>query len=385
MRRTLFIAISGLFLTMTMLRGAEGKKQPDYLIYIGTYTGPSSKGIYAYRFDANTGKATELGAAGEIANPSFLALDPSRTLLYAVSEISNFHNQHTGAISSFRINPKTGKLTLLNQVSSAGAGPCFIALDRTGKHLLAANYEAGSVAVFPILPEGRLGSATSIIQHSGHGADAERQQGPHPHWIGLSANNKFAVTADLGLDKLFVYRFDPSTGSLAKDNATPFSLPPRSGPRHLTFDSSGKFGYVINEMSSTLTVFSFDQERGNLREIQTISTLPGDFAGKNDTAEIALHPNGKFLYGSNRGHDSIAVYAVNPKNGTLATIEYVPSGGAKPRSFEIDPSGSYLFVANQISNKVVIFRIDRNTGRLTPTGEALDVPSPVCIKFLALK
>jgi 6-phosphogluconolactonase len=384
MQRALSIAISGLVLTVTMVSGADGK-QPSYLIYVGTYTGPSSKGIYAYRFDAKTGKAEELGLAAETANPSFLTLDPSRSFLYAVNEISNFHNQHTGAISSFRIDPKTGKLTLLNQVSSAGAGPCFIALDRTGKHLLAANYEAGSVAVFPILPDGRLGAATSSIRHSGHGADPERQEGPHPHWIGLSVNNKLAVTTDLGLDKLFVYRFEPSTGSLAGTSSTSFSLPPRSGPRHFTFDSSGKFGYLISEMSSTITAFSFDQESGALHELQTISTLPKDFAGNNDTAEIAIHPDGKFLYGSNRGHDSIAVFAVDQKSGNLTSIERVPSGGVKPRTFEIDPSGSYLFVANQISNKVVIFRIDRNTGQLTPAGEELDVPSPVCVKFLALQ
>jgi 6-phosphogluconolactonase len=385
MQCALSIAISGFVLTIAMLTGAEGKKQPGYLIYVGTYTGPSSKGIYAYRFDAKTGKAEELGLAAETANPSFLTLDPSRSFLYAVNEISNFHGQHTGAISSFRIDPKTGKLTLLNQASSAGAGPCFIALDRTGKHLLAANYEAGSVAVFPILPDGRLGAATSSIQHSGHGADPERQEGPHPHWIGLSANNKFAVTTDLGLDRLFVYRFDPSTGSLGETGATSFSLSPRSGPRHFTFDSTGKFGYLINEMGSTITVFSFDQESGALHEAQTISTLPKDFEGKNDTAEIAIHPNGKFLYGSNRGHDSIAVFAVDQKSGNLTNIERVPSGGVKPRTFEIDPSGSYLFVANQTSNNVVIFRIDRNTGHLTPTGDALDVPSPVCVKFLALQ
>ena len=385
MQRALSIAISGLVLTITMVSGADGNKQPSYLIYVGTYTGPSSKGIYAYRFDAKTGKAEELGLAAETANPSFLTLDPSRSFLYAVNEISNFHNQHTGAISSFRIDPKTGKLTLLNQVSSAGAGPCFIALDRTGKHLLAANYEAGSVAVFPILPDGRLGAATSSIRHSGRGADPERQEGPHPHWIGLSVNNKLAVITDLGLDKLFVYRFEPSTGSLAGTSSTSFSLPPRSGPRHFTFDSSGKFGYLISEMSSTITAFSFDQESGALHELQTVSTLPKDFAGNNDTAEIAIHPDGKFLYGSNRGHDSIAVFAVDQKTGNLTSIERVPSGGVKPRTFEIDPSGSYLFVANQISNKVVIFRIDRNTGQLTPAGEALDVPSPVCVKFLALQ
>lgn len=372
-----------LLLALTMFARAEAMKSGGYLMYVGTYTGPSSKGIYVYKFDEKTGKITEMGLAAEAANPSFLAVDPSQKFLYAANEIGDFQGQRAGSVSAFRIDRGTGKLRLLNQVSSGGSGPCFAAFDRSAKYLLTANYEGGSIAVFPILPDGSLGAATSSIQHSGHGPDPERQEGPHPHWIGLSANNRFAVVSDLGLDKIFTYRFDPATGKLAEAGRQAFSLPPRSGPRHFAFDQRGRFGYIINEMSNTVTAFAVDQSSGELRELQSISTLPEDFKAHNDTAEIAIHPSGKFLYGSNRGHDSIAVFAIDPQKGTLTSIEYVASGGVKPRTFEIDPSGNYLLVANQISNKIVVFRIDSQTGRLTATGEALEVPSPVSIKFVA--
>jgi 6-phosphogluconolactonase len=389
MRRYVSIALSVLFLMTTMLRAAEqnagqNRKRPSYLVYIGTYTSPSSKGIYAYRFDAATGRSTKLDLAAETTNPSFLVINPDRTRLYAVNEISNFENQKTGAISSFAIDRETGKLTFLNKVSSAGAGPCYLALDRNAKHLLAANYDGGSVAVFPIMPDGRLGEASATAQHQGHGADPERQASPHPHWIGLSADNRFAVAADLGVDKVFIYRFDEPKGNLVPSTPDFVSLPPGSGPRHFTFHPNGKFGYVVNEMSSTVTGFSYDAKNGGLHEIQSISTLPESFKGHNDTAEIQIHPNGKFLYVSTRGHDSIAVFAINGKNGTLRNIEYASSGGKTPRTFEIDPSGSYLFAANQRSDKVDIFRIDAKSGRLTPTGEVLGVSSPVCVKFVAL-
>jgi 6-phosphogluconolactonase len=389
MRRFISIALSGICLVTAMLWGAEKNagqngRRPSYLVYVGTYTGPSSKGIYAYRFDAVAGKSTKLGVAAETTNPSFLVINPDRTRLYAVNEISNYENQNTGSISSFSIDRETGKLTFLNKVSSGGAGPCYLALDRTAKYLLAANYDAGTVAVFPVMPDGRLGAASATVQHQGHGADPERQASPHPHWLGLSPDNRFAVAADLGVDKVFIYRFDAAHGSLVPATPNSVSLPPGSGPRHFTFHPNGKFGYVVNEMGSTVTGFSYDAKNGALHEIQSISTLPESFKGHNDTAEIQIHPNGKFLYASNRGHDSIAVFAVNSKNGALKSIEYVSSGGKTPRTFEIDPSGSFLFAANQRSDRVDIFPIDVKSGRLTPTGEVLDVPSPVCIKFVAL-
>ena len=385
MLRSISIVLSGFCLTTVFLWGAEQSgKKTSYLVYIGSYTGPSSKGIYGFKFNVATGKSEKLGVMAETENPSFLAIDPSHTHLYAVNEISNYENQKTGAISSFAIDRKTGKLNLLNQVSSAGAGPCFVALDRAAKHLLVANYEAGSLAVLPIMKDGKLGASSAAIQHHGQGGDPKRQEGPHPHWIGLSADGRYAVTTDLGLDTLFTYPFDPTAGSLAENEAQITSLPAGSGPRHFTFDASGKFGYVVNEMSSTVTAFSYNAKNGALREIQTISTLPKGFKSQNDTAEIEVHPSGKFLYASNRGHDSIAVFAIDRKNGSLRNIEYAASRGKTPRTFEIDPTGSYLFAANQRSDRVDVFRIDSKSGRLTPTGEALDVPSPVCIKFVAL-
>jgi 6-phosphogluconolactonase len=364
-------------------RAAESAQtKGELFVYVGTYTGPTSKGIYAYRFDA-AGRLTPLGLVAESVNPSFLAVDPSRRFLYAVNEISNFGGQKSGAVSAFAIDRGTGKLTFLNQVSSRGAGPCHVGLDKTGKYVLVADYEAGSVAVFPVLADGRLGEASAFVQHQGHGVNPERQEGPHAHSIALSPDNRFALAADLGLDELLVYRFDATQGSLAA-NRPPFAkVHPGAGPRHFDFSPSGKFVYLINEMGSTVTAFSYDAARGALRELQTISTLPKDFKGQSDAAEVQVHPSGKFLYGSNRGHDSIAVFAIDARNGTLAPAEHVLTQGKTPRNFAIDPTGSYLFAANQDSNNIVVFRIDSQTGHLTPTGQVLEVSSPVCVTFAA--
>jgi 6-phosphogluconolactonase len=385
-RRSIFIAILIFLLTAVFLWGAQqGAGKGSYLMYIGTYTEHSSKGIYAYRFNAETGKATSLGIAAETTNPSFLAVDPTKKFLYAVNEISEYEGQKTGGVSAFVIDPKTGKLTFLNEVSSEGPGPCHITLDRTGKYVLVANYDGGSLAAYPMLDDGRLGKPSAKVQHSGHGADPERQGKPHAHWIGLSPDNRFAFAVDLGLDKVLIYRFDPAKGTLVPNDPAFAAVDPGAGPRHFSLDPSGKFGYVINELGSTITAFSHDAKAGALQKMQTISTLPEDFKGKNDTAEIVVHPNGKFLYGSNRGHDSIAVFAINRANGSLKPIDYVSTQGKTPRNFEIDPSGGYLFAADQDSDKVVVFRIDPNTGHLTPTGEVLQVPSPVCVRLVALQ
>jgi 6-phosphogluconolactonase len=385
-RRSIFIAILIFLLTAVFLWGAQqGAGKGSYLMYIGTYTEHSSKGIYAYRFNAETGKATSLGIAAETTNPSFLAVDPTKKFLYAVNEISEYEGQKTGGVSAFVIDPKTGKLTFLNEVSSEGPGPCHITLDRTGKYVLVASYDGGSLAAYPMLDDGRLGKPSAKVQHSGHGADPERQGKPHAHWIGLSPDNRFAFAVDLGLDKVLIYRFDPGKGTLVPNDPAFAAVDPGAGPRHFSLDPSGKFGYVINELGSTITAFSHDAKAGALQKMQTISTLPEDFKGKNDTAEIVVHPNGKFLYGSNRGHDSIAVFAINRANGSLKPIDYVSTQGKTPRNFEIDPSGGYLFAADQDSDKVVVFRIDPNTGHLTPTGEVLQVPSPVCVRLVALQ
>jgi 6-phosphogluconolactonase len=363
---------------------APSPKQGQYLFYVGTYTeeGSASKGIYAYRFDAATGQATSLGLAAETTNPSFVALAPSGRYLYAVNEVQNYKGPNSGGVSAFSVDQATGKLTFLNEVPSRGADPCYIIVDKSGKYVLVANYTGGSIAVFPVLEGGKLGEASSFVQHTGHGADPKRQEGPHAHSIDLSPDNQFAFVDDLGLDELLAYKFDRAKGSLTPNDPPYTKLDPGAGPRHFALHPSGKFAYVVAEMQSTVTALSIDLKTGSLQRLQTISALPKGFAGENDDAEIHIHPNGKFLYASNRGHDSIAVFAIDPGKGTLTPIDDVPTQGKIPRSFEIDPTGQFLFAENEKSNDIVIFRIDEKTGRLSPTGQKLDVAEPVCVKFV---
>lgn len=364
---------------------ATHKDRPtnEYIVYVGTYTGPKSEGIYAYRFEESTGKLVSLGVAAKTVNPSFLAVDPNRRILYAVNEIDNYKGEKTGGVSAFTIDHETGKLTFLDEVISRGAGPCHISLDKTGKYVMVANYSSGTVAVFPVLEDGRLGNATAFDQRHGSSVNHEQQEGPHAHSIGVTPDNRFVLSADLGLDELLVYRFDAAHGTLAPGEPPFAKIHAGSGPRHFAISPNGKFVYVISEMGSMLTAFSYNAARGTLRELQEISTLPKDFKGKSNCAEVVVHPSGKFLYGSNRGHDSIAVFAIDPHKGTLTPVEFVSTGGKEPRNFALDPTGNYLFAANQNSDTLVVFRIDPKTGRLTPTGEMADVPSPVCVTFVA--
>ena len=356
-----------------------------FLVYVGTYTGPKRKGIYVYRMDPATGTMTSLGVAAEIKSPSFLAIHPNRRFLYAVNEIDEFAGKKSGAVSAFAIHPETGKLTFLNQQPSGGGGPCHLVVDKAGTHVLLANYDGGSVEVLPVQEDGRLGEPSAFIQHNGSSVDPQRQEGPHAHSINLDAANRFAVAADLGLDKLLVYRFDTDKGTLVPNNPPSASVKPGAGPRHLAFHPQGHTAYVINEMQSTVTVFAYDAERGALKELQTISTLPRGFKGETSTAEVQVHPSGKFLYGSNRGHDSIAVFSIDAHKGTLTTIEHQSTQGKTPRNFAIDPSGAYLLAENQDSDTIVVFRINPETGRLKPTGQVIQVPSPVCVKFVAAR
>lgn len=356
----------------------------QYLMYVGTYTGPESKGIYAYRFDARTGEVTPLGLAGEAKNPSFLAIHPNRKFLYAVGESAD-GGAWGGSVSAFALDRATGKLTFLNSASSGGKGPCHLVVDKTGRNLVVANYGSGASAVVPIKADGRLGEPSSTIQHSGSSVDRSRQQGPHAHSANLSPDNRFAFVADLGLDKVLVYKFDAAKGTI-KPNAPPFAtVAPGSGPRHFAFHPSGKFAYVINEMGSTMTAFAYDAAGGVLTSLQTISTLPAGFSGKSYCAEVVAHPSGKFLYGSNRGHNSISVFAIDPLKGTLTAVEQTLTGGKWPRNFNIDPTGAYLFAANEQSNDIFLFRIDPATGKLKATGKRLEIGKPVCIKFVGVK
>jgi 6-phosphogluconolactonase len=382
-RRTLLVLILTFLAIMPLALANNTHSNSSYVVYVGTYTGPESKGIYALRFDPASGKSTPVGLVAETINPSFLAIDHNQRYLYAVNEVPDYKGEKSGGVSSFAIDPKTGKLTFLNEVSSRGADPCHITLDQTGKYVLVANYTGGSVATFPVLPDGRLGEASAVVKHTGHGPNDERQEGPHAHEIQLTPDNRFAIAADLGLDELVVYRFDAANGALAANDPPFAKVDPGAGPRHFLFYPNGKFVFALNEMAGSITTFAFDARAGALRKLQTISSLRKDFKGKNESAEILADASGKFLYASNRGPDDIAVFAIDSGKGTLRLVEHVSTKGKAPRNFAIDPTGKYLFAANQESNTIVVFRIDPKTGRLTDTEQVLDVPSPVSVVFLS--
>jgi 6-phosphogluconolactonase len=355
----------------------------DWIMYVGTYTKAPSKGIYAYRFQGATGEVTPLGAAGlaaETENPSFLAVHPNQRFLYAVNEVSRFEGKDAGSVSAFAIDRATGTLTLLNRVSSRGGGPCHLSLDRSGKWLFVANYGGGSVAAFPVHEDGTLGEASAFFQHEGKSVNAARQSGPHAHETVVSPDNQFVLAADLGLDKVFTYRLDPAKGGLAPEPQAA-TIAPGSGPRHVAFRPDGKFVYVLNEMLSTVIAFRYDAGRGTLAELQTLSTLQPGFTGDSSGAEIAVHPSGKFLYASNRGHDSIATFRIDPATGTLTSVHRMSTQGKTPRGFAIDPSGRFLVAGNQNSDTLVVFRIDQRTGELTSTGTVVQVGSPVSVVF----
>jgi 6-phosphogluconolactonase len=382
----IFLAVPGLT-DASENNGVAPVNRDSYFMYVGTYTqeGSTSKGIYVYRYDSGSAKVTSLGLAAQTINPSFLAVHPNRHFLYAVNELGDYKGQKSGGVSAFAIDNATGKLTLLNEVASGGADPCYISVDKTGKFVLVANYTGGNVSVFPILKDGSLGEASAFVQHTGHGTNPKRQEAPHAHSIDLSPDNRFAIVDDLGLDETLVYKFDSSKGSVTLNDPPFAKADAGAGPRHFALAPNGKFAYVIHEMGSTVSVFDYDAAAGVLHQVQTISTIPKDFTRLNEDAEIEVHPSGKFLYASNRGHDSIAVFAIDPNKGTLSLIEYVPTKGQSPRHFQIDPTGSLLFAENEKSDNIVIFRIDARTGRLAPTGKVLDISQPVCVKFVPIE
>jgi 6-phosphogluconolactonase len=360
----------------------------DTLAYVGTYTSGKSKGIHLFRLQLQNEDVAQnvvlrpLGLAVETPNPSFLEFDPTRRLVFAVNEVDFFEGKPTGAVSAFAIDPATGKLTLLNQRASGGAGPCHLALDKSGRNLLVANYGGGTVAVLPVAADGRLGDATSIVQHTGKSVNPERQEGPHAHGVTLDAANRFAFVCDLGLDKVMVYRFDAAQGKLTPHDPAFVALKPGAGPRHMTFRPDGKFAYVFNELHSTITVLAYDPAAGRLTEVETVSSLPPWYDGKNTGAEIAVLPSGKFLYASNRGNDTLVLFAIDAAKGTLNFIEEQTTSGQKPRHFGVQSSGRHLAIANQGTDNVLVCRIDAENGRLKPSGETTPVPSPVCVIFV---
>ncbi len=354
----------------------------ELLVYIGTYTKTEEQGIHWLKLEMATGKLTAVGKLAGQKNPSFLAIHPNKKFLYAVNEIGNYKGEKAGGVSAYSIDPKTGALTFLNQQSSKGGAPCHLVVDATGRNVLVANYTGGSVASLPISRKGRLRKASSFVQHEGSSVLKPRQASPHGHSINVSPGNKFAVAADLGLDKVLVYGFNAKGGKLTPAGFT--KVAPGAGPRHFAFHPNGKFAYVINEITLTVTAFGWDEAKGKLSELQTITTLPVERGKGMSTAEVQVHPSGKFLYGSNRGHNTIAVFSIDGKTGKLKAIQHQSTLGKTPRNFGIDPTGKFLIAANQSSGDVFTFHINQDTGELKPTSHSVKVPMPVCVKFLDL-
>jgi 6-phosphogluconolactonase len=356
--------------------GAAGQMlaaEKEALVFIGTYTRGGSKGIYSYRFNPRSGKLTEIGVAAEVQNPSFLYVSPNGKRLYSVGEAQ------VGTVTAFDVDRASGKLTKLNDQPTGGQGPCHLVANKANKNLIVVHYGSGSVSAFRLKDDGSLGERTALVQHNGSGTDKRRQDKAHAHSVNLSKNEKFAVVADLGIDQYIVYKLDPAQGTLTQHSTA--QVKGGSGPRHFSFHPGYKYAYGVNELSSTVSAFHWDESAGSLKDIQTISTLPSDFKGTSYCAEILVHPSGKFVYASNRGHDSLAAYSV-ASDGKLTSLGATSTEGKTPRNFRIDPSGSWLIAANQDTGNLVVYKIDKASGKLSPTGEQAKVPFPVCIKFV---
>lgn len=351
------------------------------LVFIGTYTGNGSEGIYSFQFDPEDVKTTQPILAAKSDNPSFIVIDKEGKFLYAVNEIDNYDENSSGAISVFELVKGSGKLNLIQQISSLGAHPAHLTLDKSGKFLLVANYTSGNISVFPIGKDGKLGEHTAFIQNFGSSVNPERQKSPHAHFIQVTDDNRFVMVADLGIDKILIFKFDSTNGLLKPNDSVSINLDSGSGPRHFAFSPKGKFLYVLNELTSTVTVFDFDPTTASSQVRQTISTLPVNFEGTNTAAEILVDSKGNFLYASNRGDDSIVQFSIDPISGLLTPIKWISSGGKAPRNFEIDPTGKWLFAANQSSDNILLFKIYQESGRLIYTNQTLNIKSPVCVKF----
>jgi 6-phosphogluconolactonase len=377
------IMLSLLSLMPAMAAVAQETPPTEWRVYIGTYTGGPSEGIYQLRLNAETGEIENLGLAGAVDNPSFLALHPSLPVIYSVGQVLDTDDVRKGMVCAFAIEPDDGALTPLNRQSTAGEGPCHVAVDRAGRNVLVANYSGGSIAALPLEEDGRLREAASVIQHEGSSVHPQRQQQAYAHAVTLDAAGRFVFAADLGIDKIMIYRFDETQG-LLEANAPPFAaLAPGAGPRHFTFHPNGRFAYVVNELDNTVTAFGYDPAKGRLEAIQTIGTLPEEFKEENTTAEIRVHPSGRFLYASNRGHDSIACFAIDVENGRMTALGQSSTLGKTPRNFNLTPDGRFLLAANQQTGNVVVFRIDPGQGTLEATGYQVAVPAPVCVLFYA--
>jgi 6-phosphogluconolactonase len=365
----------------------------DAFVYVGTYTEPirfgtgkilegKGKGIYCYRFDRSSGAMELVGLTTGVTNPSYLALDQSRRYLYAVNEFKEFEGRPSGTVSAFAVDPATHSLKFLNKQLTHGTDPCHVEVESRGRHVFVANFASGSVCILPVRGDGSLGEACDFVQHIGSSIDPNRQRGPHAHSVILDAAERFAFVPDLGLDKLMIYRYDAERG-MFEPNASPhLKAKPGAGPRHLAFHPAGKFAYLINELDSTVTALRYDATRAAFEPLQTVPTLPGDYQGASTCADVHVSPDGTFVYSSNRGHDSLAIHRIDGKTGMLSYVGHASTQGRTPRNFAIDPTGEFLLAANQDSDTIVVFRIDRKTGALAAAGRPVDVPTPVCVRFV---
>lgn len=378
-----FLAFFAVSTVATLLAFTAASSKPpahqDYLAFVGTYTNKTdSKGIYAFEFDADSGKLKAKGLAATATDPSWVEIHPSGKFAYAANESGD-----KSMITAFSVDAKNAKLTQLNQLPALGQDPCHLSFDRTGKYLFAANYSSGTIAVFPILPDGKLGEHTAVLKNTGNlGPNKERQEAPHAHWVHVSPDNRYVFVADLGLDAILSYKFDATKGTLSPNDPPMAKLSPGAGPRHVAFTPDGKYVYVVSELNSTVTAFKYDPAKGTLSQFQILSTLAQDFSGRNDTAEITVHSNGKWLFASNRGRDTITVFSISPSDGSLTSLGEFPTGGKEPRHFAIDPTGKFVLAENQNSNSITVLKIDPATGALKEASHVNDIPSPVCLAFL---
>ena len=365
----------------------------ELLVYVGTYTETirfgsgkilegKGEGIYIYRMDQSSGALELVGKSIGITNPSYLAFGPTRLFLYAVNELKSHEGEPTGTVSAFTVDPNTGELGFLNKRLTRGNDPCHVLVDKQGRCVFVSNFMSGSVCVLPVLGDGSLGDASDFIQHEGSSIDPVRQRGPHAHSVTLDEANRFAFVPDLGLDRIMAYELDAARGKLKPHRVPWITMKPGAGPRHMAFHPNGKFTYLINELDSTVAVLSYDGTKGTVQELQVVSTLPQGVSGRSACGDVQVSPSGEFVYGSNRGHDSIVVYKIDQHTGRLTNVGHEPTRGKTPRHFGIDPTGTFLLAANQDTDTVVTFRIDPHTGVLLPTGHVTHVPTPVCVKFL---
>jgi 6-phosphogluconolactonase len=346
----------------------------DLTVYFGTHVAGPGKGFSVSHFNTETGALTKPQFMLETPAPAYFVIAPGGRRLYS--------NNSTGFVSAYSIDPATAQLKLINQVPAGGGDPSYVSLDMTGHYVLDANYDGGNIAIWALRPDGGLGERTAFVQHTGSSVDPKRQMHAFAHSIRVDPTNRFVLVGDLGLDKLFVYKFNVKDGSLAPNDPPFVRSAPGSGARHVIFHPNGRWVYLITEMGSTIMLFNWDSQRGALSEVETVSTLPKGFKGTSVCSEIRVHPNGKFVYASNRGRDSIAMFSVDSKTGRLTFMGDVPSGGKTPRNFDFDPSAHWMLVTNHDSNNAVVFRIDQQTGKLTQVGQPVDVPYPFCPRFL---